>query len=371
MLSQDSKIGAISTFLQQLTKLGKSVNKQLYFRGHSKASYQLTPSVYRNRGWIDNEATMLKELVLRCPDEFANGISTFQSLVRLQHYGLPTRLLDLTSNPLVALYFACQIHEQDDQDAEVVVLGFGADQVKYFDSDTVNVIANLCRRPSTFVVPDIADIDAFNEDDAMKLLLHDIRRDRPHFDPKIQRADLLRAVCVRPRLENPRIIRQERAFLLFGCDGPKQQPAALPSDSVMARLIINRNEKRELLDQLETLGISSATLFPEIDEVASHIKERSFVPTVDIGQLSSKQRDVFTVLRRSGALTVAEIAVKTKMAPQAVSRVISELMNRRFVKTVGSGRDRRWSMASRLDVRELTGDSDGSKHDPDSVKATS
>jgi hypothetical protein len=350
MLSQDKRIGAISTFLQRLDKLGKVDGKQLYFRGHSKASYVLEPSVYRNRGWIEGESAMLKELILRCPNDFAGGISTFQALVRMQHYGLPTRLLDLTSNPLVALYFACEMHRGDDEDAQVIVFGFVDDQMKYFDSDTVNVIANLSRRPAGFVVPAAASTAAFNKMAATKLLLHDVRHDRPHFDPKIRREDLLRVICVKPRLENPRIIRQEGAFLLFGCDVHKERPAVLPQETVLARLVINRSEKKSLLGQLETLGISKATMFPEIDQVATYIRDVHYIPTLDISRLSADQRKVFVVLRQEANLSATEVSAKTGLAPLAASRVITELSDQRFVETVGSGRDRSWRVASKLDV---------------------
>jgi hypothetical protein len=350
MLNQDSKIGVISTFLLQLDRLGTVDGKQLYFRGHSKASYGLEPKVYRNRGWIEGEATMLKELILRCPNDFAGGMSTFQALVRMQHYGLPTRLLDLTSNPLVALYFACEMHEGDDEDAEVIVFGFDVDQVKYFDSDTVNVIANLARRPAAFVVPDIADIDLFNADEAIGLLLHDVRQDRPHFDPKIRRGHLGKVICVKPRLENPRIIRQEGAFLLYGCDEHKNQPARLPEGAVLARLVINRDAKSDLADQLKTLGINRATMFPEIDQVATYIRDINFIPKVNTGRLSRDQRKVFGVLRRITDSSVSELSSKTGLTAPAVSRVITELSDKLFVETAGTGRDRRWRVALKLDV---------------------
>ncbi len=65
----------------------------------------------------------------------------------MQHYSLPTRLLDLTANPLMALYFACGEDTSSAEGGEVLVLRIPKRQVKYFDSDTVSVIANLSRCP--------------------------------------------------------------------------------------------------------------------------------------------------------------------------------------------------------------------------------
>lgn len=364
MHTPSQKIGALATFLQHLDRLGRDGKKLRYFRGHSKQSFQLKPSIFRNSGWIGNEATMLKELILRCPNDFVGRPTTFECLVKMQHYGLPTRLLDVTSNPLVALYFACETHEQNDEDGEVVIFDYDVGDVKYYDSDTVSVISNLSRRPSKFVVPDLSNVEnamphdllnSFNAQDDIKLLLHDVGNDKPHFLPKILREDLLRVVCVKPLLDNPRIIRQEGAFLLYGCNTTKLEPAILEEKTISGRFTINRDQKQNLLDQLRTLGISRATMFPEIEQVTSHVKQAHWVPNIDLSKLSPIQATIFDVLRGGTARTehdlmsIAALSLKT-INSRTVSKTISELQRRGVVELVGSGRERRWKLVDSLQV---------------------
>lgn len=52
------------------------------------------------------------------PKEFQGMNSILDKLVEMQHYNLPTRLLDVSSNALVALLFACQDFESD---GEVII----------------------------------------------------------------------------------------------------------------------------------------------------------------------------------------------------------------------------------------------------------
>jgi DNA-binding transcriptional ArsR family regulator len=301
---------------------------------------------------------MFKELLLRCPNDFTREMSTFQSLVKMQHYTLPTRMLDLTSNPLVALYFACATDSEDDQDGEVIVLGFDVDEVKYFDSDTVSVIANLSRQPSDFRVPATNDLKEFNEDEQIKLLLHDVRQDKPHFDPRIRPNDLGKVVCVKPRLDNPRIIRQDGAFLLFGVDQEKKRAARLDEHSVIERIRISRDKKKKITTKLETLGISKATMFPEIEQVATHIKRHYEVPKLDLSKMKGIQVRIFDVLIRNGALCIRDLAESLGIAPNSARHWISKLYEDGLIESVGSGRNLKWQVKDA--VKALQKQSSGS-----------
>lgn len=138
-------ITKVSDYLNKLKEIDVKGDSQQFYRGVSKEKYAVpednVPSIYRKTGWIKNEDRMFYELISRLPDEFRGCQNTFEYLVKMQHYGYPTRLLDITSNPLVALYFACA--KDDGDDGSLITFNIKRNDIRNYESDTVALISNL------------------------------------------------------------------------------------------------------------------------------------------------------------------------------------------------------------------------------------
>lgn len=268
--SDEVAITNISDFISALDNFEKEQGVLYFYRGHSKRDYKLLPSIYRNKELVLNEHTMFKEIQLKCPNDFLGVENTFQSLVKMQHYSLPTRLLDITSNPLMALYFSVSNTGSWDEDGELFVFGVPRDEIKYYDSDTVALLANIS------LVPKISDqID----DKFLTKLYGEILKEKPYFRNSFKPNSLNSVICVKGKMDNDRIIRQDGAFFIFGIKNKSFDAPILPvkyrtSVKNKRSMIIKASAKESIYKQLELLGINESNVYPEIDKVANFIKSK-------------------------------------------------------------------------------------------------
>ena len=93
-------------YISQLQAANEGSNERFFFRGQSNKNWDVRPCLFRENN-LTIESDIISEACARAPFEFG-GRSAFERLTKLQHYGLPTRMLDVTLNPLVALYLRVQ-----------------------------------------------------------------------------------------------------------------------------------------------------------------------------------------------------------------------------------------------------------------------
>lgn len=221
MKSQTAK--NFSEFVDIVERLGND-SELMLFRGQAEKG-NLLPSIARKNPKTDStsaEQELIKELKRMGASILPkNDLDDWDLLVIAQHFGMKTRLLDSTSNPLAALFFACNDWKKGD------VYVYALDANRYLK------------------------------------------------EPQKGPFDTGRTQVIRPKLNNPRIIAQHGWFTAHKYSKSSKKFVPLEKNNEISESVqeikIPEDTREKLLKSLDRHGVSSRTLFPDLEGLCKYI----------------------------------------------------------------------------------------------------
>ena len=278
-------IRSVGDFLREIKKIENHHSKGasneekvfLYFRGESKCTWNLTPAIRREDSWRKAEGEMLRELISRRPEDLSNATSALAEWVLAQHHGLPTRFLDVTRNPLVAIFNA----SRDDGNylGRLHVFVVHESLIKPFNSDTVSIISNLAKLTQCEQNQVLGRGGEYNDLLIAKLRLYqNIKKEKPYFEERIDIRDLYKVFVVEPQQSSERLRAQSGAFLASAFHD-RFEPEKVRSCNERIpvythyKLTIPSECKKNIKEELRLLNITEETLLPGLDSSAKAVKE--------------------------------------------------------------------------------------------------
>ncbi len=208
----------VESFITCQKSLGNS--RKPLIRGEVDASFEPTAGVFRSQLARDSEVAIFDEFRRSLPAHESIDISNLWTVLTLaQHHGVPTRLLDWTYNPLVALFFACEGHS--DVDAAVwCVWGF------------------------------------------------DEQPELPYSPLEIKQIYSLSPLAVSPRVQV-----QSSEFTVH----PNENPISdfLTEKDHILKILIPNEHRIKILFQLDVMGINRRYLFPGLDGIGQYLRWRT------------------------------------------------------------------------------------------------
>ena len=271
----------------------------LWFRGQSQRKLPLEPCVFRkkqadqsdrnaNHFRHHDETNLYAHLKVRTPHYQQTYHTAFEWLCLMQHYSLPTRLLDWSESILPALYFA--VNEVPQKAGEIFVLNARRLNALIKKRPTICSSSN----PEVIVRSEMAGLRSSKELSSRASVIKATRTLGIKLDKEGNwLKSFTKPIAVLPARLNDRMIFQSSVFTLHGgkmyIHGMKNHykgdiipnpvsledmDKSLPEEKkFLKRYVIPRECKRGILEDLFVLGIHEGTLFSEVDRQARYLRK--------------------------------------------------------------------------------------------------
>ena len=233
----------------------------LAYRGMQDARFDLTTSLARLGGeYYKHEDDLIRNLRKYAFPQISNmGDSVWHWLALGQHHGLPTRMLDWTYSPFVALHFATADIEWFDRDGVVWC-------VNYMESNSL--LPNSLKG-----VLDKYDSNIFTAE-----MLSEAAASLPEFE---QLSEDEFVVFLEPPSLDERIVNQYALFSLMSTPGAALDAWLCQHQHLYRRIIIPAGLKWEIRDKLNQANITERVLFPGLDGLTAWLR-RYYSPRITL-----------------------------------------------------------------------------------------
>ena len=264
---KEYRISSVIEYLQVIRDFDEVHISQWLYRGVKKSSYTLTPTLFRKElppfsDWESYESYLLDSFKLEGAPHFKNPNSEEIDLMTLaQHHGLPTRMLDWTIKPLVALFFATENYSDVSEESAVWCLGFPSTNNCWGEASRMDIRKDLMTICSEY------------------------QGDSPFIFPKHI---------------SPRIVNQGGCFTIH--DFPENVGSFIPLEKrndnfgYLEKIVIPNADNLKIQNELFDLGITHSYVFPDLDGISKKLIFES--STTKIRNKNSEQTDRFLQLKK-------------------------------------------------------------------------
>jgi len=214
----------------------------LWYRGHSDASWQLVPGLLRGSGWILREQQAFNAFQRSATRLFERRSNDWEILFDMQHYGMPTRLIDWSEALGVAIAFILHTPTPQPSDAAVFVL------------DPVGLHEYSGQK----------EIKSLPADQGF-----DYKRIYWHHEPFSAKYP----IAVYPPLQSQRLFAQRGTFTIHG---ESDLGLELQCQDVVKKVILPKEAREAAAEFLTHASLDEYAIYPDIVGMARHLRRKLF-----------------------------------------------------------------------------------------------